>query len=1539
MTSSNQASLMMDRPRTPVLVARTEEAELSFAQLRLWLVDQFHPGTALYNIPAALRLKGLLDVAALERAFSELVRRHQSLRTTFRALEGRPIQAIHPASDTSLEVTDLRHLPELEREGEALRLAREEARQPFDLVRGPLLRTGLLRLGEQEHVLLVTMHHIVSDAWSLSVLIREVATLYEAFSAGRPSPLPELPIQYADYASQQREWLRGDVLAGQLAYWKRQLDGAPPLLELPTDRPRTASSRNPGAVLAVELPRELTRSLSHLCRGEGATLFMGLLAGLQALLSRYSGQHDITVGAPIAGRRQAETEGLIGFFVNTLVLRTRLDGNPTFRELLNRVKAVTLGAYSHQDMPFEKLVEVLKPERQLGHTPFFQVALVLVNTPSMDLDVRGLSLTPLGAVDSGTSKFDFTLTLTESPEGLRGTLEYRTDLFDASTAKRMMEHLRTLLASAVAWPGRHLAELSLQPTVERRRVLVEWNATAVDYPRDAAVHALFAARAASTPDAVAVESGGQSLTYAELERRANQLAHVLGAEGVRAGDRVALCVERSLEGVVSVLGILKAGAAYVPLDPAAPRERLAFMLEDTGAVRVLTQAGADGNLPPEGPARLVLDLEGARLAAAPATPPRVDVTGADLAYVMYTSGSTGRPKGVCVPHRAVIRLVVGSRFARLGPDEVFLQLAPLAFDASTFELWGCLLHGARLVVPPPGTLSLEELGRALDQHRVTTLWLTAALFEQMVAGQPEPLGRVRQVLAGGDVLPPERVREHLARAQALEPEHLARGGRLVNGYGPTEGTTFTCCHVMTDPAEVGHSVSIGQPIANTRVYLLDANLRPVPLGVPGELYIAGDGLAWGYLGRPELTAERFIPDPFSAALGARLYRSGDVARWLANGRLQFLGRRDAQVKVRGFRIEPGEVEGVLSRHPAVREVVVLARDDMPGGRALVAYVSSRSEASLEPHALRAFLRDSLPEYMVPSAFVVLGALPLTPNGKVDRRALPHPDSVGAVARREEHVAPRTPVEAQLAVLVGQVLRVQRVGVHDGFFELGGHSLLATQLLSRIHHELGVELPLRALFEGPTVADLARRIEGVRHEPSRSVPALTRVSRDAPIPLSYSQERLWKLFKLNPTSTAYNQPGAYRFSGALDVDALHAALQALVDRHDSLRTTFTEEAGRPVQKVAPTLRFDLGRVDLRGRADGRVEVLRRLAEEARRPFDLTRGPLIRSTLFCLEDDEHLLLFSKHHILSDGWSEGILTREVGLLYTAFSTGATPALPPLKVQYPDFAAWQRGWLTGRELETRLGYWRVALAGAPTLLDFPTDKPRPATRTFNGTSHRVVLGRARSEALNALCQQERVTPFMALLALFGTVLCHRAGQEEVVIGSPIANRTLPELESLIGLFVNGVALRVDLRGGPTFRQLLSRVRDVTLGAYAHQEVPFEQVVDAIGVQRLPNRTPLFQAMFALQNAPMDPVELPGLKPLPMEATDRGASVYELALSLFEREDGFSGELEFNTDLFESVTMERLRDELVALLDRVLANPDVAAGLEEASRGFQQQQ
>ncbi|MCP3099463.1 amino acid adenylation domain-containing protein [Myxococcus sp. K15C18031901] len=1491
-------------------------AELSFAQRRLWFMDQYLPGSPLYNMPVAQRLEGVLDVAALERAFAEVVRRHESLRTTFHARAGTPRQVIASPGELApvLELEDLRSLPEFEREARALRIARESARVPFDLTRGPLLRTRLLRLGEREHLLVVVMHHIVSDAWSLGVLVREVVALYEAFSAERPPGLPELTYQYADHAEWQRGRLRGEVLERELAWWRRCLDGMPPALELPTDGPRLTDSSCPGAVLPVELPAPLVRALRTLCRAQGATLFMGLLAGFQALLSRYCGQDDVAVGVPVAGRQQVQTEELIGFFVNTLVLRTKLDGDPSFLDLLGRARETALGAFSHQEVPFERLVEALRPERRPGQTPFFQVALVLLNTPMGRLATQGLAFSPVD-VHSGSSKFDFTLSLFEHAHGLSGQLEYRTDLFSSETARRWMDHLYGLLEGAVQQPHLRLSELSLMSEVERRQVLREWNATEVPYPRDASLHGLFDARARRAPDAVALVAGEAVLTYGALERRANRLAWYLLSRGVRAGDRVALCLRRSVDMVVAVLAVLKTGAAYVPLDPAAPCERLAFMLEDTAATLVLAHEDTDAQLPASGPPVIMVDQEQAAIDRSPEVAPHVSVHGLHLAYVMYTSGSTGRPKGVCVPHRAVSRLVMGSRFARLGPDEVFLQLAPLSFDASTFELWGCLLHGGRLVVAPPQALSLEELGRLLDAHGVTTLWLTSALFEQMVASQPEPMSRVRQVLAGGDVLPPGRVREHVRRA-----------GRLVNGYGPTEGTTFTCCEVVTREEAVGASVSIGGPIANTRVYVLDAGLRPVPIGVPGEVYIAGEGLAWGYLRRPDLTAESFLPDPFSGARGARMYRSGDLARWRADGRLQFLGRRDAQVKVRGYRIEPGEVEVQLSRSPAVREVAVVAREDMPGGKALVAYVVPAVGPSPTPVALRAFLRERLPEYMVPTAYVVLPALPLTANGKLDRGALPRPDLTREGLDLAGEARPRTPLEDRLALLVAEVLQVPRVGIHDDFFVLGGHSLLATKLMSRVRGVLGVELPLRVLFEGATVAELAQRIEAAPRDPPTSMPPLVRLSAGVTAPLSYSQERLWRMFKANPTSTAYSQPIAHRLEGPLDAEAFVAAIEALMERHEALRTTFGEEDGRPVQKVSVPPRGLLPIHDLRGQADVEDVIARRIAHHSRQPFDLTQGPLVRGELLRLADDEFLLILAKHHILSDGWSEGVISREVSALYAALSRGERPALPPLEIQYPDYAAWQRAWLTGPELESRMRYWRDALADAPMTVSLPTDKPRPPTRTFNGTWIPVALGRERSAALNDLCHRERVTPFMALLALFGAMVCRRADQEELLIGSPIANRAFPELEALIGLFVNTVALRVDLRGNPSLRQLLGRVRDVTLGAYAHQEVPIDKVVDAVCPNRPVDRAPVFQVMFVLQNAPLGPLEMPGLTQTRLPA-DRGASIYDLTLSLQETQDGFEGLLEFSTDLFEPATPARMLSAFLELIDQGLVDPELAMG------------
>ncbi|HYH82950.1 MAG TPA: amino acid adenylation domain-containing protein, partial [Longimicrobium sp.] len=1202
-------------------------APLSFAQERLWFLDRMEPGSTAYNLPNAVRMGGALDEAALERALGEIVRRHEALRTTFAEADGSPVQVIAPFGGFALPVEDLSGLEDADREAAVGRRAGEEAARPFDLAAGPLFRAGLLRLGEEEHVLLLSMHHIVSDGWSMGVFFRELSALYAAYREGGESPLPELGVQYADYAVWQREQLAGEVLERTLAYWRERLGDAPALLELPADHPRPAVQTYRGATVPVELSLELLERLKALGRSEGATLYMTLLGAFQVLLSKYAGSEDIVVGSSIAGRTRKELEELIGFFVNTLVLRTDLSGDPSFREVLRRSREVTLGAYAHQEVPFEKLVAELRPERTLSHTPLFQVIFELQKAGGQGGALQGLSVRGVGA-EQASAPFDLSLELAATPQGLRGGLNYSTDLFERGTALRMVGHLARVLEQVAADPDARLSRLALAGPEERAQVVVEWNRTERPFPREDCIHQLFQAQAGRTPDAAALVWGAEEMTYRELDARANRLAHHLAGLGVGPESRVGLRLERSVENVVATLAVLKAGGCCVPVDTSYPAERMELMLADSG-VRVLL---SDGELAAPGLHVVRLDQLAEGLAALPDHAPPANAWPGNLAYVFYTSGSTGRPKGVMMAHREVVQFAACLPDTMpIGPGDRVAQASNASFDAAVFEIWGALLHGGTLVgIDRDVLLSAPLLGRALRGEGITHLYQTAALFNQHVREQVDVYASLRQLVFGAEAVGTESVRRMLREGKPA---------RVLHEYGPTEATVWCTLEEVEEVAEDAPTVLIGGPIPNARAYVLDPAGEPLPVGVPGDLCIGGDGVVRGYLGRPGLTAERFVPDPFAAEPGARMYRTGDRARWRDGGKLEFMGRLDDQVKIRGFRIEPGEVEAAIAAYPGVREARVMMREDRPGDKRLVAYVVG----GVEMDGLRAHLRQGLPEYMVPQAIVALDRLPLNANGKVDRKALPVPEYGAA---EETYVAPRTPTEEVLAGIWAEVLGVERVGAEEGFFELGGHSLLATRVAARVRTVFGVELPLRAVFEQSVLSGLAAEIERLRGTGAAGEDAIAAAAREGDLPATFAQERLWFVDALDPGSPVYAIPFSYRLTGRLDDDALRRALAELVRRHEPLRTTLPAVDGVPVQRIAPPpAEFDLPIADVRHLPeDERWAEARRLsAEAAAHRFDLARGPLFRASLVHVADDEHRLLLNLHHAIGDGWSLGVLLDE--------------------------------------------------------------------------------------------------------------------------------------------------------------------------------------------------------------------------------------------------------------------------------------------------------
>ncbi len=1493
-------------------------APLSFAQERLWFFSRLAPGSIAYNLPSAFHLTGPLIPDALAAALGEIVRRHEALRTVFaEGEEGEPEQVVRAFTGFAVPRVDLSALPDPRAAAESL--TREEAQRPFDLGTGPLLRPFLLRLDGETHTLLLATHHILADGWSFGVLGRELAALYRAALAAEPSllpPLPQLPIQYADFALWQRSWLQGEVLESLLDDWRRRLAGHPGVIELPTDRPRPPIQSFRGAIerLPFDAPGaagELRDLLRHMGLRYRATPFMVALAALQVVLLHHTGEEDLLVGTPIAGRNRENIEGLIGFFVNTLPVRTNLGGDPSFTGLVARVREVTLAAYAQQDLPFDKLVEAFAPTRELSRNPLVQVVFAFQNTLLPDRHLAPGLACDVEYVDAGIAKFDLTFFLEEG--GLSGGVEYATDLFDAATVRRLQGHFLNVARAAASAPDAAISELPILTPEERWQVVEAWNDTASEYPRETPVHRLFERVAARDPQAPAILWEGGALSYGELDRRANRLARRLRAQGVGPEVAVALDMERSPELVVASLAVLKAGGFYVPLDAADPAERRALILEDSGAA---VRLGRDE----------VIEVTAAMAGEAgdageDSGPPSVAVDAEGLIYVIYTSGSTGRPKGVAVFHRAIARLVLSTDYVRLGPGERVAHVCNTAFDVAAFEMWGALLTGACLVViPREVVLSPRALGEAYRRWGITVAFLTPPLFNEVMREAPETLAGVRQLLVGGEAVAPRWMRE----ARAAAPRQ-----RLLNAYGPTEATVFAAWHLVETVPEGASSVPIGLPIANTRLYVVDRHLRPVPVGVPGELCIAGDGLARGYLRRPDLTAERFVPDPFDRA-GGRMYRTGDVARRLADGAIDYLGRTDAQVKVRSFRIELGEIEAALSRAPGVRECAVVVREQPEGGRLLVAWVALKEGAAADP---RGFLRERLPDFMVPAVFAPLDAFPRTPSGKVDRRALARLEPPGGSGSDPGFEAPRTPAEQIVADVWSEVLGLQQVSVRESFFDLGGHSLLAGRVLRRLRAPLGVDLSLAQFFQHPTVAGLARLAGQARRTRRAGLPPLVRVAGAGPARLSFAQERLWLVDQLQPGSTAYNMALTLVLTGRLDAPALGRALEEIARRHEVLRTRFAAGDGGPVQIIEPASWLGLNplsRVDLPGLPPELTRAELSRLGDLRQPFDLARGPLFRAVLVRASEAEHALMVEMHHSVCDGWSLDVMTRELSALYGVFAAGQPSPLPEPPIQYADFSRWQRQGLQGEVVEAELAWWRSRLGENPPPLALPTDRPRPAVPPPGGLrseSRFLTVPPDLADGLAALARSRGATLFIVLLAGFQALLHRHTHQPRILVGSPVAGRTRLEVEELIGLFVNTLVLAADFGGEPTAGVFLDQVRDATLGAFDHQDLPFEQLVAALARDRDPSRQPLFQVMFVLQNNAQSKIVLPGLNLAFLPGGGSTIALFDLMLSAVEVKGKVACGINYATELFDPATIGRFLEQYRRLLEALVENPGQLVG------------
>ncbi len=1613
---------------------QTKNLPLSFSQERLWFFDQFNPNSCAYNINRTVKLTGNLNINALEKSLQTVIQRHETLRTIFFQHKNGIFQKVLSNPQFKLVINNLHTIIKNNQQEKLNALIYQELRKPFNLSNDLMLRANVYYLGEKHYIFNIILHHIAGDGWSLGVLTEEINQLYNAYINNQPSPLPELPLQYADFSLWQKNWYQGINLKSQLSYWRDKFKGELPVLNFPTDYPRPPIETFKGSIYPFNISSEFVSKLKQLSEQLNVTLYMVLLTVLNILLFRFTGDEDIIIGTPIASRNYLEIEELIGFFVNTLALRTDLSGNPTFEELVQRVTKTSQEAYAHQDLSYEKLIQELKIERDLSRSSLTQIIFAFQNTPKTSLNLSGLEVSSYGinksdnpsnislssynnSLDNGTARGDLSFLLKEEDVGIGGFIEYNTDLFNRDTISRLSKHFLTLLAGIVDNPKENISYLPLLSAVKQQQMLEAWNNTEAYYPKDKCFHQLFEEQVVETPNAIAVVFEKQKLTYRELNYKSNQVAHYLQQKGVAPEILVGICVERSLEMLISILGILKAGGAYLPLDPEYPVERLAYMLEDSSVPILLTTESLLLSLPKHKGEIICLDKESDVIAKQSKKNPISRSSAENLAYIIYTSGSTGKPKGTMIVHQGLSNYLSWFKktiFVKEGDGT--LVHSSICFDATIDSLFTPLIVGQKVTLLPDKN-EIEALVTALvDQSNYSILNATPSLLEIVKHLLPASISTIQLnvLIIGGEAF----TDKSLSFWRTNAPET-----RIINLYGPTEAVVATCFNEVETSNSLTDIVPIGRPITNRQLYILDRYLKPVPIGVIAELYIGGVGLARGYLNRPDLTAEKFINNPFGEG---KLYKTGDLARYLPDGNIVFIGRIDHQIKIRGFRIELGEVESVLNHHSNIKESVVISRENRQKNKYLVAYLVAIKK--LEITELKNFLAKKLPEYMIPSAFVFLESFTLTPNGKIDHKALPEPDL--EILREDKFIAPRNHIETKLAVIWQEVLDVAKIGINDNFFVMGGHSLLATQVISRIRDKFNQELPLRHLFESPTIKELAKYFatstlavnsndeivqqnlplpnlhspdskksliasytqletqlvsiwsdvlglefidmnsiiyqlsedpilssQIVNHLQDRfdvelptaklflntsiakqakcierevtsrmsgasSRPSIQSVVRDDKLELSFAQERLWLVEQIAPDNSAYNIVMAIKIIGVLDRIILKKSLNEIISRHESLRTSFPIVNGKTFQQIASQLEIEIPVYDLhRNDETGlKEEIKRYVLKEKTYSFDLASGPVIRAVLLYKGKDEHVLLLTIHHIASDGWSLGVLFSELGTLYKAYSQGLQSPLTALPIQYADFAVWQRQWLTGVVLENNLDYWRENLADLPTL-NLPTDRLRPSIQTYNGSQVILQLPDELCTDLQNLSQTEGATLYMTMLATFAVLLHRYSGQDDVVVGSPIANRNQSEIEGLIGFFVNSLVMRTDLSGEPDFRELLSRVRNSALEAFAHQNLPFEKLVEELNPERDLSLNPIFQVSFALQNIPgieLDLVDL-NLSTMHIETLK---THFDLDVYILEEATGLVIKFIYNTDLFDESTITRMLEHYRCLLNGVVSNP-----------------